>query len=60
MTDTEKIKRIEELLNDLDLIACTKEELKNKMVKDCTFKELIDGMWLLYCFASDVCDTLNM
>ena len=60
MTDTEKIKRITELVNDLALTDSTREDLESGMETECTFQDLKEAMWRLYCFASDVCDTLNM
>ena len=59
MTDTEQIKRITDLLNDLNLDSMTREELESELM-DCTFNDIKEEMWRLYCFASDVCDTLNM
>lgn len=60
MTDAEQIKRITKLLNDLNLRTMTREELASEMMNDCTFKDIEYAMWFLYCFASDVRDTLNM
>lgn len=59
MTAEERIKRITGLLNDLDLDAMCYEEYETEFMKQ-SVNNLKDEMWRLYCFASDVCDTLNI
>lgn len=59
MTDTEKIERITECMRKLDLAEMTRDELIQE-VRDLSIAEIEDLMWEMYCFISDVCDTLNM
>lgn len=58
MTDTEKIKRITKLLNDLSLDDISRDHLETELMNT-SINEIIEFIWELYCFASDVCDTLN-
>lgn len=59
MTDTEKIKRIEELLNDLDLADMSRNELWREL-KSLSFDEIEEEMWHWYCFISDISNVVNM
>lgn len=59
MTAEEQIKRITKLLNDMDLDTITRTEFEKEFPNQ-SINEIKDEMWRLYCFASDVCDTLNM
>ena len=58
MNNTEKIKRIESLLNDMSLEDLTYNELEKYIMK-LSIEHIIDEMWQLYCFAEDVCNTVN-
>ena len=59
MTDRKQIEKITKLLNELDLADLTLQEFNDGFTK-LTIDELRDESWRLYCFANDVCDTLNM
>ena len=59
MTDKEKIERMTKILNEADFIEVTKDDFMDGF-ESCTIAELKESMWKLYCFMSDVCDTLNM
>lgn len=59
MTAEEQIKRITKLLNDMSLDTITRTEFEEEFPNQ-SINEIKDEMWRLYCFASDVCDTLNM
>ena len=59
VTAEEQIKRITKLLNDMSLDTITRTEFEKEFPKQ-SIVEIMDEMWRLYCFASDVCDTLNM
>lgn len=59
MTAEEQIKRITGLLNDLCLDDLCYEEYEKEFMK-ATINDLKDELWIMYCFANDVCDTLNM
>lgn len=58
MTAEKKIQRITELLKDWDLSISHKEFEAEFM--DQSVNDLKDEMWRMYCFISDVNDTLNM
>ena len=58
MNDTEKINRIEDLLNDLSLVDLNQDELKEHIMKS-TLEHIFDEMWQLYCFVEDVCNAVN-
>lgn len=62
MTPGEQVKRIIKLLNELSLDEITYEEFEEEFLKGLIndTKEEMWLLWLLYCFANDVCDTLNM
>lgn len=59
MTPEEQIKRITKLLNELSLDEITYEEFEEEFLKG-SINDIKEEMWLLYCFANDVCYTLNM
>lgn len=59
MTAEEQIERITKLLNDMSLDTITRTEFEEGFSEQ-SINEIKDEMWRLYCFASDVCDTLNM
>lgn len=59
MTAEEQIMRLTKLLNELDLTDVTQDEMI-KTLHNLSFNEIVEEMWQLYCFASDVCVTLNM
>lgn len=59
MTAEEKMQRITVLLNELDLVDMSREEYEAEFMKQ-SVNDLKDEMWIMYCFASDVCNTLNM
>lgn len=58
MTNEEQIKRIEELMNELDLADITRAEFEEEILKQ-SINDIKDEMWRMYCFVSDVCYTLN-
>ena len=58
MTDTEKVKRIEGLLNELDLRDLTEEEIQEEIMES-SINDIIDDIWKLYCFAENVFNTVN-
>ena len=58
MTAEEQIKRIEELMNELDLADMTRAEFEEEILKQ-SINDIKDEMWRMYCFVSDVCYTLN-
>lgn len=59
MTAEKKIQRISELLNDMALADMRREEYEAEFMKQ-SVNDLKDEMWRMYCFASDVCNTLNI
>lgn len=59
MTAEEQIRRITGLLNDLDLSDMCREEYEVEFMEQ-SVNDIKDEMWRMYCFASDVCNTLNM
>lgn len=59
MTPEEQIKRITELLNDLSLDDVSREEYEKQIMKQ-SLNDIIDELWEFYCFAEDVCNTLNL
>ena len=59
MTAEEQIQRITGLLNALDLADMCREEYEEEFMNQ-SVNDIKDEMWQLYCFASDVCNTLNM
>lgn len=59
MTAEEKIQRITRLLNDMALDDMCRDEYEVEFMKQ-SVNDLKDEMWRMYCFASDVCNTLNM
>lgn len=59
MTAEEKIKRITELLNALAIEDMCREVFDEEFMKQ-SINDIKEEMWILYCFASDVCNTLNM
>ena len=59
MTAEEQIKRITELLNDLSLDDVSREEYEKEIMKQ-SLNDIIDELWMLYCFVEDVCYTLNL
>jgi hypothetical protein len=58
MTAEEQIKRIAELMNELDLADMTRTEFEEEFPKQ-SINDIKDEMWRMYCFVSDVCYTLN-
>lgn len=58
MTDKERIERITKMLNESGFDTYTQEELF-KEIDNSTINEIKDYIWELYCFMSDVCETLN-
>lgn len=58
MTAEEQIKRIAELMNELDLADITRAEFEEEILKQ-SINDIKDEMWRMYCFVSDVCYTLN-
>ena len=59
MTAEEQIRRITGLLNDLDLVDMCREQYEEEFM-DQSVNDIKDELWEMYCFASDVCNTLNM
>lgn len=59
MTDKERIDRISKLLNELDFAEVTHEEYKESIYYE-SVNDIVSTLWRLYCFVSDVRDTLNM
>lgn len=59
MTAEEKIQKITGLLNDLDLADMSREEYEEEFMEQ-SVNDIKDELWTMYCFASDVCNTLNM
>lgn len=60
MTAEEKIKRITELVGDLDLVSnITQDEMIDELHK-CTFFDIKEMLWRFYCFASDVKEVIVM
>ena len=59
MTPEKQIKRITELLNDLSLDDVSREEYDKQIMKQ-SLNDIIDELWEFYCFAEDVCNTLNL
>ncbi len=59
MTNKEQIERITKLLNELSLDDITSAEFDEMFPKQ-SIDDIKDEMWRLYCFAEDVCDTINM
>lgn len=59
MKAEEQIKRITKLLNDISLDTITRTEFEEEFPKQ-SINEIKDEMWQLYCFASDIRDTLIM
>ena len=55
----EQIIRITELLNDLSLDDVSREKYEKKIMKQ-SLNDIIDELWEFYCFAEDVCNTLNL
>ena len=56
---TERIERITNFLNELDLKDMNREELEIE-IEGHSINELKYEAWRWYCFISDVCNTLNM
>lgn len=59
MTDKERIERISELLKKLDLAELTYDEF-DELFPEESINDIKEELWLMYCFASDVCVTINM
>lgn len=59
MTDKEQIERISKLLNELSLDDITSTEFEETFPRQ-SINDIKDALWRMYCFASDVCDTINM
>lgn len=58
MTAEEQIKRIAELMNELDIADMTRAEFEEEILKQ-SINDIKDEMWRMYCFVNDVCYTLN-
>ena len=58
MTAEKKIQRIAELLKEWDL-SLTHKEFEAEFM-DQPVNDIKDEMWRMFCFISDVYDTLNM
>ena len=54
-----QIKRIKNFLNVLDLDDITYVEFEEMFMKQ-PINDIRDELWKMYCFAEDVCNTLNM
>lgn len=59
MTPGEKIKRIKALVYDLDLISYITPDVMKEEMHECTFYEILETLWELYCFASDVKEVIE-
>lgn len=59
MTTKEQIERITKLLNELNLDDITSAEFDEMFPKQ-SINDLKDELWRMYCFAEDVCVTINM
>jgi len=60
MTDTERIKHIEELWKDADIADDYTQDVLFAELEQESFANIKDIIWLLYCFAMDVHNTLNI
>lgn len=60
MTDAERIKRIEELWKDADIADDYTQDVLFAELEQESFANIKDIIWLLYCFAIDVFDTITM
>lgn len=56
---TEQIKRITKLLNDLCLADVNQAEF-DEIFPNQTIREIKEELWRMHCFADDVCSVLNM
>lgn len=59
MTKEEQIKQITELLNDMSLDDVSYAKYEEMFMKQ-SINDIKDELWKLYCFAENVCNTLNM
>lgn len=57
-TKREKLDRIAELINEVDLADMTQAQLEHE-VDGCSIGEIKDNMWQLYCLISDISFTLK-
>lgn len=57
-TKREKLDRIAELINEVDLADMTQAQLEHE-VDGCPIGEIKDNMWQLYCLISDISFTLK-
>ena len=58
MTDKEKLDRIEELIDEVDLADMTRTEIERK-IEGLSIEEIKDEVWQLYCLISDISLTLE-
>lgn len=58
MSDTEKIKRISDLLNEHQWDDISQDEFEQQFEKT-TISDIKDALWEFNCFVTDVCDILN-
>ena len=59
MTAEQQIARITEIIKEHDFDDVTKAEFEEAF-EHMTIVEIKENMWELYCFMSDVVDTINM
>lgn len=59
MTTEQQIARITEIINENDFAEVTKAEFEEAF-DDMSITEIKETIWKLYCFMSDVVDTINM
>lgn len=58
MTDKEKLDKIAELIDEMDLADMTRAEIERE-IDGCSLEEIKDNMWQLYCLISDISFTLE-
>lgn len=58
MTDTEKIARISEMLEEFDFCDIDEEDFENEIMEQ-TLSATRDELWALFCLVSDLIELVN-